>query len=225
MMFKYSNLAAWVVENEKLKSLTHGKVLHDDIFCSYKFPCIFNIGFLRVIHHKADDQDTFRDLHFLRGVQLDETPKLNMFCIENQPYISVMDVPHQAMWLFAREDILELNSSCQFFEVPISKYVNPNIIREYWSSYSLYRNRHWIKPPSNCMISKVLPAAKLESFTVEHFRRSGKSNPDHLHASLYLVDKLTRNGKSYLNPAQNMSIPPCWIEPIEKLNVQSLMKY
>jgi hypothetical protein len=45
-------------------------------------------------------------------------------------------------------------------------------IREYMASYSIYRNSRFAFPPLNCMVTKLVPASKIETFKILHGKRS-----------------------------------------------------
>ena len=213
MLFRYSTLIAWLAETKKLTTLIDNQVLHDNIHCSYKYPCKFNIGFLRVVTKKTTvPGDLFVDHHFLRGVHLEETPTLNIFCIKNESYISVMDHVHQAVWIETREDLKFLNETCNFLQVPPWKGPD-GFVLEYFAGYSLFRNRKFVGRPLNCMVTKIIPSEKLEEFTIEHFRRSSKPPraPNDEKSTLYFVDEMTRKGLNYNDPKSAAAIiPECW---------------
>ena len=224
MIFTYSNLATWVKEDAKLRTITRGKQLHDDTHCSYRHDCIFNLGFLRVRRIKSKDLDPFQDSNFLRGQQLDETPDFDPYCLEGHPYVAVKSVPHQAMWLMSREEVVHLNTSCKFFEVPTRSFINPNFVREYWSSYSIFRNGKYVHPPLNCMVTKLIPAAKIELFTVEHFQRSEKSLENRPNLATFLVKKSIVAGKFYTSGQNNSDFPDCWPKALEDLGKPSVLE-
>ena len=224
MIFTYSNLATWVNEDAKLRSITRGKEFHDDTHCSYRHPCIFNLGFLRVVHIKSKVFDPFEDSNFLRGKQLHETPDFDPFCLGGYPYVVVKTVPHQAMWLMSREEILHLNDTCQFFELPTRMYINPGFIREYWSSYSIFRNMKYVHPPLNCMVTKLIPAAKIELFTVEHYQRNDKNVSNRPSLASFLVEKSIIAGKLHNNGKTNTDFPDCWPQASEDLGRPSVLE-
>ena len=171
MIFRYSTLIAWLAETMKLNKLIDNQVLHDDIHCSYKYPCKYDIGFIRVVGKKTKvPGDEFVDHHFLRGIHLDETPKLNMFCIKDEAYLSIMDHINQAMWIQTREDLKFLNRTCNFLHVP--PWTGPKgFVIEYFSGYSLFRNHRFNGRPLNCMVSKIIPVERLQALTIEHYIR------------------------------------------------------
>ena len=54
--------------------------------------------------------------------RLEEEPILDPICIGDRPYISIYTNSHQAGWILTREDIRDLNSSCNF----LNQYYYPH---------------------------------------------------------------------------------------------------
>lgn len=110
---------------------------------------------------------------------------------------------------------MNLNSTCEFLSPPYP--VADAMIREYYSSFSLYRNKQWIKPPLNCMVTRLIPAMQIELFTAEH--KTWRNHPDRPSFSLYDVQEWTRKGKSYYSHHANLDLPSCWKNISETLNI------
>jgi hypothetical protein len=167
--------------------------------------------------------------------RLEEEPEFDPICIENQPYISIHTSSHQAAWILTRNDIRELNHSCNF----LAQWYDPNwknsgMVREYMSSLSIYRskkvssvlkiifllylyiilfplrNTWFVTRPLNCMVSKVLPATKVETFKIRHYYRSKDSKQTS--KPIFEADELTRRGIDYTSPneAIKKTYPTCW---------------
>ena len=160
MILTYHLLTTWTVESNRLAVLTEGKSITDQKRCGWKHPCTFTIGFIRysrknkyLKNNHNNNGDQFRtnqvnwnnERYVTNKNRLEEEPTLDPFCIENSPYISIQDSSHQAMWLFTRSDILNMNTTCEFltqFYEPDWK--NAGMVREYMSSLSIYRNTWYI---------------------------------------------------------------------------------
>ena len=92
---------------------------------------------------------------------------------------------------------------------------NSGLVREYMSSLSVYRNTWYVTRPLNCMVLKVIPADRLETFKLRHYYRSRDSKQST--ASVFDADEFTRQGVDYTNvnrknPKVSLSLPSCWKE-------------
>jgi len=218
MLFKYSHLVAWVKESNKLQLLQEGHEMWDTTYCSHLKPCEFSVGFLRTLHTKrtVDFKDPFNDAPFMNSMRLEERPSLEPICIANKPYMAVIDQPYQAFWLLSRQDIIHLNITCSFLNPPWGTSPPPKLIREYWASLQVYKNPWFKRRPTCCMLTKVIPAERLATFTVEHYQRSSKMSlysnavAESLRYGVDTVDELTRRGRAYLHPDKKIDLPACW---------------
>lgn len=99
MLMTWAKFNAWVHETRALKDLlpTNGdpEVYNKERICSYRFPCYFNIGFLRVQKRAHSDNLPASDSaqwyidRFLRRFVLDEAPVFLPTCISGQPYVAM----------------------------------------------------------------------------------------------------------------------------------------
>ena len=229
MILTYSLLTAWVHETKLLATLTDGKTLVDKDRCGWRYPCRYSVGLLRysrktkykmqtaASHEFRTNQRSWDESLVIDKNRLEEEPPFDPICIENQPYISLHTSSHQASWILTRNDIKELNVSCNF----LGQYYHPHwknsgMVREYMSSLSIYRNTWFVTPPLNCMVSKVIPLDKVEILKIRHYYRSKDSKQSS--KPIFEADELTRAGIDYtsLSPRAN---PSCWI------NVDSLQNF
>jgi hypothetical protein len=105
--------------------------------------------------------------------RLEEIPTFDKICIAGEPYIALRSSPHQASWILHKDEILRINTTCNFLTMTWDKsWKNQGFVREYMSSYSIYSNPFHTRIPVNCMLNKVIPAGKLEIFKIRHYQRS-----------------------------------------------------
>lgn len=145
IIVKNSHVVGYLHETKMLHHLLPENGLQDHVIGFQRYRRVLRPG----EHHRGN----FEEIEIYEQENMEEVPNLDQICVKDTPYIKVSGNTHQAMWMFTKQQILMLHDKCGFLD-------HKSASREYMSSFSQF---------DVCHLTKLLPAARLYTFTVYHY--------------------------------------------------------
>ena len=143
---------------------------------NHSSPLNYTVGFQRYFIEDHPSQIN-EDYLIRRRERYQEFPHYQSTCYHGGVYMDCSRNTHQAMWMLSRSQIKILHRKCSFLDQTLDDNKgNSFLVREYMSSFSIFRN-NFDFVENSCGMYKLMPLSTINRFFVHHYYM-GKEQPD-----------------------------------------------